>query len=369
MRAHGFTKQTQDVTKVLRVCGITVTNRLKDFESTPSANLTLDQFTKETENLIEVEADPPVFTRNRIREARAQAILDNNMELLESGKLDDPKVGPKRSAKWRKASTLTKGQQEKKKMYEDIEKTMVDGEEEQKEEEEEDEKEENDDNQEGESSESNAAKENESTAASNSQLQLQEVSTLGTNPCPIPFPKGNNGKELVLPNQATLEELQKSTQKEEDKLNLDEWKVGMPTECMDEIDCLFRSDEEMKQKEAIFNEMNKAYLEKQAQKESDRLAAETLATEQEAQDAVQAEEQAKYLRQRHKRPRGDQTNSVRFEDEPSTQEALIATLESRKISRKINYDAMSAIFDDTGSFSTDQLEDNRRQADSTEVAL
>ena len=254
-------------------------------------------------------------------------------------------------------------------MYEDIEKAMVGGQDEHKEEDEE-EKEENDDNQEGESSESNGAKENESTAASDSQLQLQEVSTLvSANTCPIQFPKGNNGRELVLPNQATSEELQKSTQKEEDKLNLDDWKVGMPTECMDEIDCLFRSDEEMKQKEAIFNEMNKEYLEKQAQKESDRLAAETLATEQEAQDAVQAEEQARYLNKRHKRRRGDQTNSVTFEDEPSTQEALIATLQSRKISRKINYDAMSAIFDDTGSFSTDQLEDNRRQADSTEVAL
>lgn len=39
-RAHGFTKQHQDVTKVLRVCGMTVHQRVKDFENTPSANLT-----------------------------------------------------------------------------------------------------------------------------------------------------------------------------------------------------------------------------------------------------------------------------------------------------------------------------------------
>lgn len=46
---------------------MTVTNRVKEFEHTPSANLTLDQF-----NTVELdsEADPPVFTRNRIREVR-----------------------------------------------------------------------------------------------------------------------------------------------------------------------------------------------------------------------------------------------------------------------------------------------------------
>ncbi len=66
-RAHGFSKHHQDVTRILRVCGLTVNTRVREFEQTPSANLTLDQF-----NTVELEseADPPVFTRNKIREVR-----------------------------------------------------------------------------------------------------------------------------------------------------------------------------------------------------------------------------------------------------------------------------------------------------------
>jgi len=176
----------------------------------------------------------------------------------------------------------------------------------------------------------------------------------------ISFPLGNNGKALVLPDQATAEELQKSTQPEEAKLNLDEWKDDMPDWCESEIDGLFRDDEEVKQKEAIFNKMNKDYIEKQERKESERLAAENLLKEKEVEDAVQAEEHARFMNsksQRHGRRRDGK--HVTFEDDgPTTEEALLAAISARKISRKINYDAMSAIFDDSGSFSTDMLEDH-----------
>jgi transcription factor IIIB subunit 2 len=71
-RAHGFSRHHHDVTKILRVCGMTVTTRVKEFENTPSAMLTLDQF-----NTVELEseADPPVFTSNRIREVRVLRML------------------------------------------------------------------------------------------------------------------------------------------------------------------------------------------------------------------------------------------------------------------------------------------------------
>jgi hypothetical protein len=44
---------------------MTVTSRVKEFEHTPSAMLTLDQF-----NTVELdsEADPPVYTRNKFLE-------------------------------------------------------------------------------------------------------------------------------------------------------------------------------------------------------------------------------------------------------------------------------------------------------------
>ena len=64
-RAHGFSRSKHDVTKVLRVCGMTVHLRVKEFEYTPSSSLTLEQF---HEYEIEREADPPSFTRNQIKE-------------------------------------------------------------------------------------------------------------------------------------------------------------------------------------------------------------------------------------------------------------------------------------------------------------
>lgn len=346
-RAHGFTKRHQDVTKILRVCGLTVANRIKEFESTPSANLTLEQFINID---LETEADPPRFTSNRIREARARAIQQGNVALLTSGKLDDPRQNTKQATKWRQHANVTEKQREMDQMYIQLE-TEMEGKD--------DCVNNNNETQDLESSSSPSSSHMKPTAmvvtqqsqTQHDQLMTQDDATSLTL-SNISFPKGNNGKRLILPSSATSEELQKSTQPEEDKLNLEEWKQEMPSDYMDEIDGLFRDDDEMKEREAIFNKMNKDYIEKQQQKENDRIAAEALEKEKEDLDANQIEEQARYKRRRVEK-------SVTFEDDgPTTQDALLAAISSRKISRKINYDAMSAIFDDTGSFSTDLLEDN-----------
>jgi transcription factor IIIB subunit 2 len=355
-RAHGFTKHHQDVTKILRVCGMTVHQRIKDFENTPSANLTLDQFISID---LETEADPPRYTSNRIREARAKAIQDNNIELLLSGKLDDPRDGAKSASKWRQTKNVTEKQKELHTLYNQLAKDMG-----------------GEDDLEGSDGkidsmhsppqqlllqDEESAKNLDAKCGNDDNglaLALQDGSVLAN----IQYPVGNNGKALVLPNQATAEELQKSRHPEQAKLNLDEWKETMPASCMEEIDSLFRDDEEVKQKEAIFNKMNKDYLEKLERKESERIAAETLLKEKELDDAAQAEEHARFITsksQRHLGKRRKDDKTVSFDDDgPTTEEALLATISSRKISRKINYDAMSALFDDTGTFSTDMLEDN-----------
>lgn len=347
-RAHGFTKQHQDVTKILRVCGMTVHQRVKEFENTPSANLTLDQFISID---LETEADPPRFTTNRLREARAKAIQDKNVGLLTSGKLDDPRE--KRGTKWRESKPVTEKQKGMNTLYGQLAKDMTGDGIDQK-------QSENGDQQlllqDSETVEANSNVTN--GLDGNGQLVAQEDGTLTK----IQYPKGNNGKALQLADQATAEELQKSIHPEEAKLNLEEWKETMPASCMDEIDSLFRDDEEVKQKEAIFNKMNKDYIEKQERKESERIAAENLQKEKELDDVAQAEEHARFItsknqRQFGKRRRDDK--AVSFEDDgPTTEEALLAAISSRKISRKINYDAMSAIFDDSGTFATDMLEDN-----------
>jgi len=48
---------------------------------------------------------------------------------------------------------------------------------------------------------------------------------------------------------------------------------------------------------------------------------------------------------------------LRSDPNETTEDALQARLASKRISRKINYEAMSALFDEEGAFSTKDLED------------
>lgn len=237
-RAHGFTRKNQDVTKILRVCGLTVSTRVREFEQTPSARLTLKQFSNID---VESEADPPVFTRNRFREARAKAIQENNLALLESGQLDDPRAG-KRGSKWREARPASDKSKDMSDLYESLEREMTEdqvgleaslsagaGN--------------------GSATDTKGGGGNSSSSVSDSQEiqvhdKLETTAASSKDAANIPYPRGNNGKALMLPDQATAEELQPSEQPAEDKLNLDEWKGSMPTSFADEIDevrifCIF----------------------------------------------------------------------------------------------------------------------------------
>jgi transcription factor IIIB subunit 2 len=69
------------------------------------------------------------------------------------------------------------------------------------------------------------------------------------------------------------------------------------------------------------------------------------------EDTTQADAHARYTSNRNRKNRRDNG------EEPTTEEQLMAAVSNRKISRKINYDALSSIFDDDGGFSTDAVED------------
>lgn len=75
-RCHGFKRSQREVVEVVKVCDITLRERLRDFMSTPTAEMTLEEF----KNLEDIEArsgteenddedvgpppcDPPAFTR------------------------------------------------------------------------------------------------------------------------------------------------------------------------------------------------------------------------------------------------------------------------------------------------------------------
>ena len=195
-------------------------------------------------------------------------------------------------------------------------------------------------------------------------LQVRDASSAAaTTSYPAHYPSGNNGRPLILPSQATEEELQQSTQLAEDKLNLDEWKESMPDSMENEFDDIFCDEEECKQKEALFNSLNKDYLVQQERKESDRVSAEAASKDREVDEAAQVEGRARYLSKNRGRKKKSEM------DEPTTEEALLAAVSTRKISRKINYDAMSAIFDDSGGFSTDVVDDGAADQAGMEAEL
>lgn len=313
-RAHGFSRHQTDVTKILRVCGFTVASRVKEFEFTPTANLTLEQFNTVD---LETEADPPAFSRNRIREARARAIQDGNVQLLQSGALDDPMDG-KKGKKWRqKRKTATKRRKDYDQVYESLEKEL------------------------------DMEEESEANDGTNNTEIVLHTGTDSKTAVAVPgwdqaYPRKKDGKAIILPDLATEEEMQVSTVPVEAKLNLAEWKEGIPDSMEKELDEIFRDEDEELQREAIFNKINKDYLEQQERKEAERISAENARANEEKDLAAQADGHARYKSSRRsKRKKGDADGS--------TEEQLLAAVNSRKISRKINYDALSSIFDDDGA--------------------
>jgi transcription factor IIIB 90 kDa subunit len=97
----------------------------------------------------------------------------------------------------------------------------------------------------------------------------------------------------------------------------------------------------------IFNRSNKDYLEQQERKEKDRMGLEAAEKGRDEDMEAQAEGHARYTMKRGRK------NKKRDIGDLTTEEALLAEVKNRKISRKINYDAMSSIFDDSGTFATE----------------
>lgn len=318
----------------------TVTHRVREFELTPSATLTLDQF-----NTVDIqeEADPPVYSRNKLLEARAQAIRENNMELLASGALDDPQEG-KKASRWREEPKFTTKEKQLSDLYMTLEAELTGG---------------ATDVGQGEDLQNNlltdgaAGTENQLVVHQSTGTETDATTTKSLLPS-IRYPKKNGSALMLLPTDATEEELQRSTQPTEEKFSLTAWKEKLPENAMEEIELLFRNDNEVTEKEVIFDSINKEYLDQQKRKKDMKSDSETKEVEEED------------VSQRHKKKKFSVGRSGKEGDGifPTTEQALLAAVSTRKVSRKINYDAMSSIFDDDGSFSTDLLRDKTVQMSS-----
>lgn len=348
-RAHGFERQHHDVTKVLKVCGLTVMTRVREFEATPSANLTLNRFHNED---IEAEVDPPVFTKNRIREARAKAVAERDVDLLTSGALDNPNHKGKWASRWRKSKAVTEREQQYAAMYSELETEMT---------EHALESQMNETAEKGDDMDPIEAGLRKEPAMSfiraEQNVEHRRPGGISTLHGEIAYPMGKNHRPVVLANQATAEELTAPVQKTEEILNFEEWKAAVPTDAADEVDFLFRSDDEVREREAVFNAQNKDYIETQTQKENERLVADAATRAKQEDELAQEEGRRRYLKtsRSRKRKEGWDPNDL------TTEEALLEVVRARKISRKINYDAMSALFDDSGNFSTNLLDDKERK--------
>ncbi|GBG34282.1 Transcription factor IIIB 90 kDa subunit [Hondaea fermentalgiana] len=72
-RMHGFHRTQREVVNVMKICEETLRKRLVEFEATPSGNLTVEEFLQVE---LPEEANPPSYTRNRVREEKAKELKD-----------------------------------------------------------------------------------------------------------------------------------------------------------------------------------------------------------------------------------------------------------------------------------------------------
>lgn len=93
------------------------------------------------------------------------------------------------------------------------------------------------------------------------------------------------------------------------------------------------------------------------------LLAEAAIRENQEDELAQEEGRRRYLKTSRSRKRKDGWDP----NELTTEEALLEVVRTRKISRKINYDAMSALFDDSGDFSTNLLNDKERKTEEGDI--
>jgi len=84
-RAHGFHKSQGEIAKLFRVSTDTLKNRLDDFKATPSAHLTIEQFLN---NDATTEYDPPSYIKKLLSEVTEDSSTSIDIQ-LPGGTIDD----------------------------------------------------------------------------------------------------------------------------------------------------------------------------------------------------------------------------------------------------------------------------------------
>ena len=270
-RAHGFARSQADVTKILRVCDVTVNNRIKEFELLPSAALTFEQFNTVD---LESEANPPSFVKNRLSESRNAAIMDGDEKLLKDSV--NP-IAPKPRTNIGKTKVRRDMTQS---MYDDLKKDLKSGDAEEDEDEDEEEKEENEDGQEIDASSTALVLRTQEITVNDgsggtTMLRLPE-SAMPTERQALVAKLGNvvpyNPLTSSIPGSAEVGG--KSYATNGGRIDMNKWMDDLPDEVVEEMDDLVRDEGEAKEKDKIFEELNADYLKKQKDKEEAKIQAE-----------------------------------------------------------------------------------------------
>ena len=85
-RCHGSHKTQSEISKLFRISGKTLTDRIDDFRATPSAQLTIDQFHLHD---FDAEFDPPAFLKGSKKADNEKGKENDGIDPENNNKNDD----------------------------------------------------------------------------------------------------------------------------------------------------------------------------------------------------------------------------------------------------------------------------------------
>eukprot|EP00357_Protocruzia_adherens_P012983 CAMPEP_0115041098 /NCGR_PEP_ID=MMETSP0216-20121206/45306_1 /TAXON_ID=223996 /ORGANISM="Protocruzia adherens, Strain Boccale" /LENGTH=460 /DNA_ID=CAMNT_0002422633 /DNA_START=455 /DNA_END=1837 /DNA_ORIENTATION=- len=83
-RYHGFKRSIPQIVKSVHACDETIRKRIIEFSQTEVARLTREEFENDGDKKITIEADPPSFIRNRLKEGDLKRLKNIEGELNEN---------------------------------------------------------------------------------------------------------------------------------------------------------------------------------------------------------------------------------------------------------------------------------------------
>uniref|UniRef100_A0A7S2W8G7 B-related factor 1 n=1 Tax=Mucochytrium quahogii TaxID=96639 RepID=A0A7S2W8G7_9STRA len=292
-RMHGFHRTQKEVVDVMKICEETLRKRLVEFQATPSGSLTVEEFLQID---LPEEADPPSFTRNREKEKLEEmkkngelpASATSLIPLLTNGGTDEANGVSKKLGK-RQQINMERAQAQLD-LYSSLE------------------------------AELKASLESFELQQAEKEVQKEKsVEDIAQKPFPVPrLPESVRKEKEQVPEAPVKEKAIPTVHSVKRTPEVE----NMPTEeeddalFDDEIECMLLNPEESRRKKVLWKVTNKEFLEKEKQ---DRL-----------------EGKVKRKRKRKRKVLGPASSAA---------EATKNMVETKKLSKKVNYEKWKELFE------------------------